>query len=393
MNKPNFKKPNTVKQNIITILIVCLLSTCFTACNHNSANSNKSTSTKNSTSSPNKEEPANDDITSPEQPSSSDSSKENTSVNSDTTSDNASKEPILDDEAISFETNTSIATDNFNVFFDRNKIEYQSAYGSHSFTVKDIDTKKYPNTFLSITATSEYTLSETIDGLILQSGQEGVAIDATIGQDKLPAKSFSYQEGNSPESKICEYYVIDFSDERVIIELNYYVDATQSYGNYLHSMLDHLKLHDTSTTQPSIHAKGNSKELDVCLYSTYVSDLKVTPFEAEHNFQVISESTNDNDIIPNFYLWSDIPLSSLSLVHIAYENDIFTATDTIFTATNVKELESFILYEKINDCTIPTLGVIAEDTNGVLQTYTLTESGFDGSLLLTKDTILFKEVN
>lgn len=135
---------------------------------------------------------------------------------------------------------TEIFKSNFGyaISYDKNRFKFSNGEGVDSFMAPNPDIKKYPNVFLAVSKIKDYSLDETINGLILQSGQDGVPELTKIGKGKYNAKKFSFKEGNKYNSRVVEYYATEKNKTVYLIEINYFVEAEEGYGERLHSMLD-----------------------------------------------------------------------------------------------------------------------------------------------------------
>lgn len=155
--------------------------------------------------------------------------------------DNKDKKNIVI-EGLKQESETITSKLGYTISYDKNEFKYTSSGDSDSFMATNLDSNTYPNIFLAISKVNQYTVDETMKGLILQSGQDGTPEEIAIGKEKYKAEKFAFKEGNSSNSKVCEYYVTEKNNQVYLIEINYYIEVEEAYGSRLHSMLDSLVL-------------------------------------------------------------------------------------------------------------------------------------------------------
>lgn len=177
-----------------------------------------------------------------------------TSKEDDTTTSKEQKEStkemntttgILTIEGIEEEVKLNVVQDElgFTIGYDPEKFVYESDSQNHvaSFTAENPASEIYPNIFLSVSK-SEFNKQETIDGLKLQAFTEQInQEDTKIGKDKLPTTKITMIGGEEYNSRIADYYVVEWNKEVYIVELDCYVEAQEGYGARLNMMLDTLQ--------------------------------------------------------------------------------------------------------------------------------------------------------
>lgn len=99
-----------------------------------------------------------------------------------------------------------------------------------------------PACFMSVSILTGYTLQEAMEGLKLQAGRDG--IDGSTILSGAFAETFRFYEGNSWNSRVCEYACIPMSNGAILlIETDWYLEAEEGIGQKLLDLRSMVLLH------------------------------------------------------------------------------------------------------------------------------------------------------
>lgn len=109
-------------------------------------------------------------------------------------------------------------------------------------------TPDVPACFMSVSILTGYTLPEAMEGLKLQAGRDGKCGSTTLSG--VSAEIFRFYEGNSWNSRVCEYACIPMPNGMIlVIETDWFLEAEEGVGQKLLDMRSTISLNVQNTPQ------------------------------------------------------------------------------------------------------------------------------------------------
>lgn len=95
--------------------------------------------------------------------------------------------------------------------------------------------------FLCITETEGTSAEVLADQFVVDSSQECIVEEVSIGEGEYPAVWVSYAEGVEPSSRTCDFYVFRYNEKLYVVQMDCFVEAYEEMGAAQESLLSTLR--------------------------------------------------------------------------------------------------------------------------------------------------------
>lgn len=128
----------------------------------------------------------------------------------------------------------------YSMKYESDFFNYSEETNKESYIGQDKEGDVYPNIYFTVTKTKDESAEEIVNDIMEKWEGKASKKNTKIGNQETPytTTKISHTEGNEANSIVKESYVLAENEEVYLIELGFFKEAEEEYGEKLHKMLE-----------------------------------------------------------------------------------------------------------------------------------------------------------
>ena len=144
-------------------------------------------------------------------------------------------------ESVSVPYNRIQGMDGFTIAYDPETFSLEASEQELDFYAYSYDADSETPVFVKISETEGASAESLADQYVVDSNEECLVEEVTIGEGEYPAIWVSYAEGTDSNSRTCDLYIFRYNERLYAVQMDCFVEAYEGMGAAQESILSTLR--------------------------------------------------------------------------------------------------------------------------------------------------------